>query len=99
MEHNFIVNIDSVKKLSNEIGVESNNLNAILDSLINMSNEINTFFDTPTAKVFSETLLKFLNNAKIPCQNLDELSKKISLFGNSYTNLYNSTKRSVGAKV
>ena len=99
MKHNFVVNIDSVKKLSNEINIEADNLNAILDCLINMSNEINTFFDTPTAKIFNEALLVFLNNAKIPCNNLSELSNKISLFSNSYTNLYNSTRRSVGGKV
>ena len=96
MEHNFAVNIATVKRLSEEMKVESENLKAIVNNLIRITNEMETFFDTPTAKVLKEGLIRYLNNAKRPCENLKDLSEKIKIFSENYNNLYKKTGQSVG---
>ena len=96
MNPNFIVNISSIDDFASKINNESLKLEEILDSLIYMTNDMNVFFDTPSANTLQEELLHYLKNSKIPCQNLNELSNKIVLFNKNYKNIYEITQASVG---
>ena len=96
MNHDFLVDLNSIETLSNEIENRSNNMESIINDLINMTNDMDVFFDTPTGKTTKEYLLQYLNEAKRPCHSLENLSHKISFFNKNYQELCNTTKQSVG---
>lgn len=96
MNHNFRINLDSINKLATETRNTSLKLEEIINYLILITNEMEDFVDTPSSHIMQEALLRYLNDAKKPCNKLNELSVKISLFNQSYTNMYNITETSVG---
>lgn len=96
MKHDLTVEINSVEALSKEIRIRSEKINEIINELQEATNEMESFFDTPTGKTTKEYLLQYLNEAKKPCRALDNLSYKINLFYINYLELYNVTKQSVG---
>ena len=99
MNKNFIINITSVGDFSKNLKIQSERLEEILDYLTKITNEMDKFFDTPTAHVMQETLLEELKKSKIPCKNLASLSNKVDLFRENYENMYEDTTRSVGGNI
>lgn len=93
---NFQLNLNSIEKFANDLKKESGNLVEIIDYLIRITYDTDTFFDTPSAKIMSEGLLDYLKKSRITCANLEKVANKVKLFNRSYSNLYDSTKRSVG---
>ena len=96
MERNFIVNMNSIDKLSNELRTSAYKIDDILDYLIRITGDMDTFFDTPSSKILREGLTNYLVKSKTNCQTLSELSNYIKLFNKNYSNMYDVTKQSVG---
>lgn len=94
--YNFQVNIDSIDKFAKETRNTSLRLAEILDYLIRITNDMPDFFDTPSANIMQESLLRYLKNSKVECDKLGDLSHKIDFFNKNYTNIYDETKISVG---
>ena len=68
----------------------------IIEYLLSISKDMDNFYDTPESKVLNEGMIKYLNNAKLPCYKLGDLAYKVKLFSQDYSNVYKDISRSVG---
>ena len=96
MSKELMVNINSVNNFSVDLKNKSNELLDIIDYLLTISKDMENFYNTPESKILNEGMIKFLNNAKIPCYKLGDLAYKVKLFGQNYSNVYKDISRSVG---
>ena len=95
MKTNINLKTDSIDELSNELKKGSINLNNILDYLINLTIDMDNFFDTPTAKIMKESLIEYLKNSKESCNNLNELSNTVLKSKELYELLHQQTRDSL----
>ncbi len=95
MKTNINLKTDSINELSNELKKGSINLNNILDYLINLTIDMDNFFDTPTAKIMKESLIEYLKNSKESCNNLNELSNTVLKSKELYELLHQQTRDSL----
>lgn len=95
MKTNINLKTDSINELSNELKKGSINLNTILDYLINLTMDMDNFFDTPTAKIMKESLIEYLKNSKESCNNLNELSNTVLKSKELYELLHQQTRDSL----
>ncbi len=97
--HDIQVNIESVGKFAKETRNTSLRLEEILNYLIQITSDVPNFFNTPSASVMQEALLKYLNDSKSSCNKLGDLSRKIEFFNKNYMNMIEATEVSVGGKL
>ena len=95
MKTNINLKTDSINELSNELKKGSINLNNILDYLINLTIDMDNFFDTPTAKIMKDSLIEYLKNSKESCNNLNELSNTVLKSKELYELLHQQTRDSL----
>lgn len=96
MSKELKVNINSVDNFSSDLKKKSDDLLEIIEYLLSISKDMDNFYDTPESKVLNEGMIKYLNNAKLPCYKLGDLAYKVKLFSQNYSNVYNDISRSVG---
>ena len=90
MASNVFVDIETVDTFSKNIKNKASNMNNILDELISATMEMENFFETPTAKKMKESLITYLNNSKITCEELDEIGNNVDLSKRRYELAINS---------
>ena len=96
MERATKINIESIENFGNQLEKSSQDLMGIITYLTNMSDSLLDVFDSNTAKKMQESLAETLLKAKVPCNKLEELSRKVKIFNKSYRELYETTRKSVG---
>jgi hypothetical protein len=96
-QSNILVNFSTLDNFSDTLKTEAENLNGILDELLLLTEDMEKFFNTPTAKEMKEFLLEFLKQQKLKCNDLDEVGEKVKTSNRIYRSAYERAQKSVGA--
>ena len=96
MANNVKVKTNSLDELSNSFKNSSINLNNILDYLIDSTMNMEDFFETPTARIMKDSLITYLKDSKITCNNLDELGNTIIKSKEYYEEFIDKASDTVG---
>ena len=96
-QSNILVNFNTLDTFSDTLKTEAENLNVIIDELLLLTEDMEKFFNTPTAKEMKEFLMEFLKQQKLKCSQLDEVGEKVKTSNNIYKSAYEHAKQSVSA--
>lgn len=91
------VNFSTLDTFSETLKTEADNLGVIIDELLLLTEDMEKFFDTPTAKEMKDFLMEFLKQQRIKCNQLDEIGDKVKTSNKIYQSAYERAKNSVGA--
>ena len=90
------INFSTLDTFSETLKTESENLNNILDELLLLTDDMEKFFNSPTAKEMKDFLMEFLKQQKLKCNQLDEIGDKVKTSNRIYQSAYERAKNSVG---
>ncbi len=93
----IIVNFESLDTFSNKIIDESKNLNNIVSELLLLTEDMDKFFNTPTANKMQEALIMFLKETQTKCNNLNSVGEQVGKFKKAYEDARNNTNQAIGA--
>ncbi len=85
MNNIIVIDLESIDKFSKGIKEESGKMYELLDEMIEMSREMEKFYDTPVAQKMKEVLIDFLMKSKDKCKDFEEYGKKIERIHGRYS--------------
>ena len=95
MNNSIIVNTDTINNFSKDIEMHSESMEAILDQMILLSNDIDKFYNTPTGKMMKDNLMEYLYNSKNACKSL----KTMGVVLDKSSKLYDATNQQIAHEV
>ena len=95
MATNVYANTTTIDQFSNDLKNEASSMNSILEELITLTQDMEQFYDTPTAKTMKESLLSYLNDSIETCKTLDSIGNTVSKAKDIYETTISNMSSSV----
>ena len=90
-----LTNVSSLEEFSKSLKNESSSLNGMIDELLKLTEDMEKFFNTPTSRLFKESLISFLTNSKKKANNLDLIGDNVHEISLVYANTVNNNEKAV----
>lgn len=93
--YNTVINSDTIDIFSKDLEDESKKLDAMLDYLILLSDDLEKKYNSPTGKILKDSLISYLKESKKTCTSMGNLATTIKQLNQLYYTTNNQIKHCV----